>query len=295
MTDVSDQISQKPARGLHIKQFAGIHLAGVNSHRTAVVILSGDPLRQSLKLTGLYEKIGHIGNLFSDDRILEILRLHSPLDRLFVDCPLSVPPCVSCVRPTCPGVDACEDVEVAYMQSIAQNISSRQKRRKKSLNPQVQRLWDVYRLSREDSAYFEPTYSSNNANQSVRAQALQKRLDHAGEKYELEETHVALSLKKLSDVIGLDPLELERYRSFSAGKSIREEVVTSLEESKWLRRDDTRRERLFQSVDVFEALICSFVAALADVGLCERSPKDYVKTARWVYRPELSVTWKELH
>lgn len=277
--------------GDQVLQYAGIHLAGVNSQRTAIVILSGHPLRKSLKLKGLYEKIGHIGNLFSDDRLLELLRIQGPLERIFVDCPLSAPPCVTCPRATCPGIDACEDIEVAYMLSIAQNISSKQKRRRRSLNPQVQRLWDVYRLAREENSFFEPTYSTNNSNQTIRAMALQKRLSHA-EKTQgfLEETNVTLSLRRLAAVLDFSKSELDAYRSFSQGAKLRSAVIERLENKSWVERADGKdRERLVQSVDVFEAFICSFVAALAASGLCEDSPEDYVSAERWVYRPELQV------
>ena len=275
-------------KDFHIPHFAGIHLAGVNSHRTAVVTMSGHPLKKTLKLSGLYEKIGHIGNLFSDDRLLEILRLGSPFDRVFVDSPISVPPCVACIRPVCPGVDACEDVHVAYMMSLAQKIGSRQKRRRRSLNPQVQRLWDVYRLSRSDPDYFEPTYTNNNASQAIRARSFQKRLSGMMPDIELEETSVPLSLVSLGELLDMDEQQLRDYRSFSNGLSVRSQVLERLIENHWTCHDE-RFDKIERSVDLFEAYITAFVAALVHFGLKENCPKDYVDNKEWVFRPMTSM------
>ncbi|MDA9951391.1 hypothetical protein N9D31_02335 [Oligoflexaceae bacterium] len=269
-------------------QFAGIHLAGVNSHRSAVCILNGNPLKKPIKITGLYEKIGHFGNLFSDDRLLDILRLEGPFSRVFVDAPLSVPPCVACTRSYCPGVDACEDEDLAYMMSLANKISTKQKRRRKSLNPQVQRLWDIYRLSRSDDEKYEATYSSNNAHHAVRARGLQKRLTQGTAAVLLEETSVAMSLEKMTCVLGLDTFALATYRSFSEGKRTRELFIQALIEHKWLDADG-EHDLVEQSVDVFEAFVTALVASLAECGLCERSPPDYSNQSQWVFRPELST------
>lgn len=265
-------------------------MAGVNSHRTALVTLTGHPVNKSLKLNGLYEKIGFFGNLFSDDRLLEILRLKGPFDRVFVDCPISVPPCVACTRPICPGVDACEDVNVAYMMSLAQKINRKQKRRQRSLNPQVQRLFDVYRLSRGDPEYFEPTYSSNNATHAIRARSLQKRLSGMLPDIKLEETSVPLSLQRLAEHLGFSESEIREYRSFSIGKKIRKEIFESIERLHWLRDVEAESKSIvIHSVDVFEAFITAFVAALVHSGIEEECPPDYAMESEWVFRPQFSA------
>src|SRR4051812_37782130 len=86
------------------KRFVGIHLSGSNAHKTACVILQGTPLFEPLRVSKLYEKIGSSGSLFSDERLVEILLRETPVETVFVDCPLTVPPCVACERAVCPGV-----------------------------------------------------------------------------------------------------------------------------------------------------------------------------------------------
>ena len=100
----------------------------------------------NLKIIRHFGKIGGVGRLFSDERLFEIIRQFRP-DEVVIDCPVTEPPCVTCQRPRCPGVDACEDLAVAYMQSLV--IGSEQgRKRKRPLNPQTQRIWDVTQWSR---------------------------------------------------------------------------------------------------------------------------------------------------
>ena len=124
----------------------GIHLSGPNSPETSIVIMTGQFLDGNLKMSYVFEKIAAFGSLFSDDRLFELIKITSPSE-VFVDCPLTVPPCVSCERSLCPGVPACEDMAVAMMQAIASGAS---KTRKRPLNPQTQRLWDVSRAYAEN-------------------------------------------------------------------------------------------------------------------------------------------------
>ncbi len=136
--DNPKNLSKQPLR--HI----GIHLSGPNSHKTSIVCLEGDLHHEPLTVVKVYEKIGSFGSLFSDDRIVEMIRHLGPAEEAFVDCPLTVPPCVACVRSSCPGVKGCEDITVAYMMHLASLIDQTKGKRRKPLNPQSQRLWDVF-------------------------------------------------------------------------------------------------------------------------------------------------------
>ncbi len=126
-----------------IDRYAGLHISGPNSLKSVVIVLEGALPIKPLNIAGLYEKIGSQGKLFSDDRLVDILQLRGPFQEVFVDCPLSVPPCVSCERPVCPGAINCEDVSVAYMLALNEKIKSLGVRKKRPINPQSQRLWDI--------------------------------------------------------------------------------------------------------------------------------------------------------
>src|SRR5262249_33428731 len=135
-----------PVNDTQLPSCAGVHLSGPNANKTALAVLVGDPRKSPLKIAKVYEKIGAFGTLFSDERLAHILTLDGPFAEVFIDCPLTVPPCVACQRPMCPGVVKCDDVSVAYMLAISSKVRRRGARKARPVNPQSQRLWDVMQL-----------------------------------------------------------------------------------------------------------------------------------------------------
>ena len=282
------------------KLVAGLHLAGPNAPKTAVVTLRGQALAKPLHIHQVYEKIGSFGSLFSDERLFEILgHGSSPLTTIFVDCPLSVPPCVACQRPVCPGVVKCEDVGVAYMLALSGQRHRRGKRRLRPINPQSQRLWDVIQLMRpdyetsdDDNLRFEPTYSANKAPLVVRAKTLQRRLNALPYTMKLRETSVPAAMDALVRQSVLPPSDAKGYRDFDRGYACRKKVVETLIRGGWIARDGSsidELQRIARNVELFEALITAFVAALFVGGLCDMPPDAYIPEAGWVYRPRLQM------
>lgn len=259
---------------------AGIHLSGPNSPKTSIVIMTGQFLDGNLKMSYVFEKIAAFGTLFSDDRLYELLKLTSP-EQVFVDCPLSEPPCVACSRPLCPGVSACEDMAVAMMQAIANSSS---KTRKRPLNPQTQRLWDVVRNCDEKLTNPEPSYSANLAPLQVRAKTLQRRLNCLDTPIRLQETHVGITLESIVEKLGLEKKHYERYRSFDDGKQLRSEILEALYRKGWLALD--KMDEVESSTENFHAMITALVAALYQAGLCLEPKNDFSRKQGWVYIPD---------
>ena len=291
---------QSPDHSGRLSPIAGLHLAGPNAPKTAVVTLQGLALTEPLQVHQVYEKIGSFGSLFSDERLFEILGHGSgPLTTIFVDCPLSVPPCVACQRPLCPGVVKCEDVGVAYMLALSGQRHRRGKRRLRPINPQSQRLWDVLQLIRpdpeipgDDDLRFEPTYSANKAPLVVRAKTLQRRLNALPFEVQLRETSVPASLDALVRQSVLSPSDAQRYRDFDQGFTCRKKIIQTLIERGWIAGTDFNTAKLgpiARNVELFEALVTAFVGALFQVGLCDTPPEAYLPEAGWVYRPKLVV------
>lgn len=288
---MSRKIPQNPLEHGYTPRFAGIHLSGPNAPKSALVVLSGGDQHLPLKIGKVYEKIGSFGRLFSDERLVSIVKQESPLREIFVDCPLSVPPCVECIRPTCPGVLACDDLGVAYMLSLGEK--SRRHRRARPVNPQSQRLWDIYRdLDRTDKglARMESSYSSNMAPLVIRARTLQRRLHDFAPDIVLKETSVAGTLELVAPVLGL-PLEIgSHYRHFDRGPTSRDAVLQAVVAAGWLAPvGDEDYEVLTSSLEAFQAFIASWVAALHAVKLTTRPPDDYLDEGGWVHLPELSA------
>lgn len=271
--------------------YAGVHLSGSNAQRTAVVALSGNPLIQSLKVARVYEKIGSFGSLFSDDRLVDILA-HMPLGgSVFIDCPLSLPPCVACTRPSCPGVVKCDDVSVAYMLSLSGRAKSRRAQKHRPLNPQSQRLWDAYQLVRGEVRPGEATFSSNLAPLVTRARVLQRRLNSLEKPVQLAETSVALALDAVAHLIGADTQLGVDYRSFETGLDTRFQVLDEMVQRGWIERPDDPNveDQLVYTVEGFNAFITAWVASLHGAALTDRRPGDFVQDEGWVFRPLLDV------
>ncbi len=205
--------------------YAGVHLAGPNARKSAVVLL--ESVGDHVCFSSLYEKIGSVGTLFSDERILNILREHSSLKGIMVDCPVTEPPCVECERPICPGVVRCDDVTVAMMLSIEQQRGRKGAHKLRPLNPQNQRLWDVMYSRGGTFGTLEPSYSANLAPLVVRARTLQRRLRAIYPGLNLRETNIPIIASQLGTILDGDDWGV-RYRSFEHGRKVRSRILSSL-------------------------------------------------------------------
>jgi predicted nuclease with RNAse H fold len=269
---------------------AGIHLSGPNAQKTALTVLCGDPRHSPLKIAKVYEKIGAFGTLFSDERLVDILTLAGPLAGVFVDCPLTVPPCVSCQLPSCPGAVHCEDVAVAYMLAISDKVRRRGARRARPVNPQSQRLWDVMQLTEVVEERLEPSYSANLAPLVTRAMTLQRRLKALVPVIDLHETQVPHALEALRLSLGLTPGIRQSYKRFEDGGEHRRAVLTALQSKGWLALAQGAEEQVLEaqaisSVETFHSFVTALVAAFHSAGMTTTRPKEYVASEGWVHLP----------
>ncbi len=266
----------------NLQTVAGIHLSGPNAHKTSIVIMTGALGEGNLKIYQVFEKIGGVGKLFSDDRLFEILRQFYPQET-FIDCPLTEPPCVSCQRDVCPGVDACEDMAVAYMQSITNN-KLKGRRRKRPINPQTQRLWDVIQWSQDGYHLQEPSYSANMAPLVVRAKTLQRRLNGLAPPIQLKETLVPIALRRMGRAVGLPYDVLIGYRAFGVGRKNRELIVERLYREGKISLNCL--EQVASSHENFHAFIAALVAAYFQESRCEAPENSFMRDQGWVFLPE---------
>lgn len=252
---------------IRLPRCAGMHLSGPTMSKTAIVILESDESGEYLAVRRIYDKIGSRGKIFSDDRVVDILRMEGPFTEVVVDAPLNSPPCVECVRPVCPGVKHCDDVAVAYMMSLAEKSELGRRRKKRPLNPQTQRLWDVLYAHESGLDHLEPTYSSNMAPLVVRSRTLQKRLQGLpmGQMVQLKETSIPHALKAMFGHLS----KWENYRDFERGLEVREAIFeASLElESFGISIAAEDRYRVFATVENFHAYIAAITAAYVHAGL----------------------------
>lgn len=267
---------------------AGIHLAGSNARKSAVVLL--EITDDSVSFLSLYEKIGSSGSLFSDERILSILGANGEISDVVVDCPMTDPPCVSCTRPVCPGVVRCDDVSVAMMMAIEQSRGRKGAHKLRPLNPQNQRLWDVMYARGGPWGNLEPSYSANLAPLVVRARTLQRRLAAVYPKLRLRETNIPILLMQLATVLDA-PDWSGLYRNFERGSAIRREILSALasERAGELRIDISQDalQSVSSSVENFHAYLAAAMGVWRRLGLAVSPSPFFEASPGWVEMLEI--------
>ena len=265
------------------KKVCGIHLSGPGSKKTCLVVMKKNLRSSVAKVTKIYDHIGSQGMIFSDDRLIRILELEAPMDEVFVDCPLTNPPCVSCTRPICPGVNHCDDISVAFLLSLAKKMKSTKKMRR-PINPQNQRLVDIYRLVYEGVS--DTTYSANLAPLVVRAQTLQRRINGTELPVSLKETSVKQAIIAIGQMIGMERTISKKFKNFERGSAIRHQFITQLQAHQIVHFSEASiADRLLNSADSFSAFITSLVAIIYLSEGCEEKPKFLTPENGWIYLP----------
>ena len=236
-----------------------------------------------------------MGSLFSDDRILDILRATEQLGTVMVDCPATEPPCVSCERPVCPGAVRCEDVSVAMMMAIEHRRGRRGAHKLRPLNPQNQRLWDVMYARDGQFGNLEPSYSANLAPLVVRARTLERRLKSVFPKMRLRETSVPILLSQLATIYDRGSWASD-YRNFERGRTTRDEILGCLTSEAVLplkiEVSQDARQDIVQSVECFQAFLAASMAAWRNVGLASAPSPFFEENDGWVeiIQPEHVLT-----
>jgi hypothetical protein len=265
----------------------GIHLSGPNAKKSAVVVVE---IHQSeAKFKSLYEKIGSVGSLFSDERIIDIMKQQNGLRAGFVDCPVSEPPCVLCERTVCPGVVRCDDVAVGMMLAIEQKRGRKGGHKLRPLNPQNLRLWDAMFGRGSEFGNLEPTYSANQAPLVVRARTLQRRLRAVLPDLTLRETNVPFLLRQMERLLGHADWA-QFYRNFESGFAIREAVLSELSSQKSdalsqgirIKIDDSDIDSIAGSVEAFHAFFAAAMGVWSIRGLARSKSQYFEANAGWV-------------
>ena len=264
---------------MRTKVWLGLHLSGINAEKSA---LAAFELKDHIPtVTSLFERLGPKGIQTSDDRLFEIFETLSPEDCVFIDSPLGVPPCIKCIRPVCPGAMRCDDVGVAYISSISQQIG----KRRRSVSPQAYRVWDALQL--KSKLLIEPTYNSNTGPLVYRAKILEKRLKSLRSTFFLRETQIDLVVSRIWKNFKFPDYSLKAYRSFELGVQTRKKILNAMMENEFLALHDQDLERAVRSIEVFQAVLAGWVNVKGILGQLEGPPLNYLPDDSWVWLPIL--------
>ncbi len=264
----------------------GIFLSGPQAQKSAIVILQYLSSENKLKLSSIYDKIGPSSQRDTIERIVRILRLHKCHEG-FVNVPLSVPACLRCTRLECPGVVQCDDIAVAYLTKINEQIKASRipKKRKKVLHPQQTRLWDAVEAMHGSPE--KASFHSSNFMLATHGSSLLKRLRK--EQVRLYETAVLHSLMMINEIFQLGVEDCMLYHRFQVGKQVRRNFIEKISLKPWFEVNLLENEQLFQRRNVFEAFICALVSQIFMKGGCTENLLKKIPNEGWVYLPDNSI------
>jgi hypothetical protein len=232
----------------------GIDLGGGKGKKTAVATLRVDP-HEGATVTEIAPRSG--GLPLYDATLLELLRGFGDGTLVCVDAPLTLPPCLHCQVPVCPGQDECVDTAVLEMRRIARDHgtgSDRDSRRgKPAVTPYTQRATEVH-LFFERGLDPREALGQGTGPLTARATHLARAL---ADRFRLNENLIEVSPKATLTALGF----ARRYKRHLHERETRAAVLEAL--SPELRfGPGVWRELCVQSDHLFDAVICAFTGYL---------------------------------
>lgn len=241
--------------------FLGVDLGGGKSKNTAVATLRALPDRSGATVAALAPRAGDAP--LYDASLAELARASGRDTLLCVDAPLTLPPCLRCEVPVCPGQDACVDPAVVEMnrlaaESVAGRPGGRTARRdarrgKPDVTPYTQRATEVYLAVRRGIPPRE-TLGQSMGPLTGRAAHLQRLL---ADRFRLDENLIEVYPKATLAALGLN----RRYKKHLHERENRAGILEALA-GRLRFAPGVWREECVQSDHVFDAVICAYTGFL---------------------------------
>lgn len=281
-------------------RYLGLDLAGAKNQKTALAVLEHYPKERKTFLLDVYEKIVPEEGHSSDQALLELIgELKPGIAKIGVNVPLDLPPCIPCVRKTCPTPLKCSVPVVKWMRETTRKLAQSQKRsdgpgvRVLDFTPYTQRpieLWVRYqvlpRLQPSHRFEVDEALGGNKAPLSARMHYLKRHLG----KIPTAEVWPKLSVAIFAEQLGLQRRTIARYRQLEEGIHAREEIIEALAHRHGLFIYERDVRKLAQSLASFDAFICAYTALLSDTDRCEERPHGFPAHAGWIQYPAQHAT-----
>jgi hypothetical protein len=236
----------------------GIDLGGGKGKKTALATLRVDGATTTV--VDIAPRTGAVP--FYDPTLLETIRAYGDDTLLCIDAPLTLPPCLRCTVPVCPGQEPCVDPAVVEMRQLVSEPrddffpprGNRDTRRgKPSITPYTQRTTEVFLASSVGIAAREGL-GQGTGPLAARAAHLVRAL---ADRFTLNENLIEVYPKATLTALGLGT----PFKKHMRERETRARVLESL--SGELRfGPGVWRERCVQSDHLFEAVICAFTGFL---------------------------------
>ena len=238
----------------------GIDLGGGKGKKTALATLRVEG--HSATVVDIAPRTGSAP--FYDPTLLDKIRAYGDDTLLCIDAPLTLPPCLRCAVPVCPGQDACVDPAVIEMRALAAETAARDdgfaprgsrdtRRGKPSITPYTQRATEVHLASSVGIAAREGL-GQGTGPLAARAAHLVRAL---ADRFTLNENLIEVYPKATLVALGIATPFKKHLREREARARVLETLSAQLRfgPGVW-------RERCVQSDHLFEAVICAFTGFL---------------------------------
>ena len=251
-------------------RFIGVDLGGGRGKKTALAVLERS--RDGVTVTRLAPRAKEAP--LYDRALVAAIRERAELAVVCLDAPLTLPPCLRCKEPVCPGHDACIDAEVIAMRALAGPADKRDHRRgKPAITPYTQRATELYLRQRGIQA--RETLGQGMGPLAARAAHLVRALAPA---FRLNHNLIEVYPRATLELCGFrEPYKKRVDRRIDILASLRD---LSFGPGVW-------REECRQSDHVFDAVLCAYTGYLRERDGWQISPlaADPIDPTGWIWVP----------
>lgn len=276
-------------------RYLGLDLAGAKNEKTAITTIEFYPREKKVFLLDVYQKVTRHDEQSNDQALIELIQeITGECKLMGVNAPVTLPPCISCTRKTCPLPDKCTVPAVKAMRSIQKQAlkSSDRSFRVRDFTPYTQRpieLWMKYQILPELGFHIDidESMGANKAPLTARLHFLKR---HFPNDLQLIETWPKLTMARIGPSLGIDRKVLEGYRSLEDGIQYREVILDVLSKSLGIFIYDRDFKKLAENLSALDALLCSLTALLSDHEFCLKPPRTFPEDSGWIAIPSLHET-----
>jgi predicted nuclease with RNAse H fold len=230
------------------ERFLGVDLGGGKGKKTALAVL--ERRGADLVVAALVPRTGEAP--LYDASLVDLLRAEGPSSLVCMDAPLTLPPCLRCLVPVCPGQDTCSDSAVREMRRLAdlgEEPTRDHRRGKPSVTPYTQRATEVY-LHRSRGVLPRETLGQGMGPLTARAAHLLRAL---ADRFRLNENLIEVYPKATLTLLGLG--EPYKKRADARLRILSRMPEVSFAPGVW-------REECVQSDHAFDAIVCAYTGYL---------------------------------
>jgi predicted nuclease with RNAse H fold len=230
------------------KRFLGVDLGGGKGKKTALAVL--DASAEGVVVKQLAPRAG-AAPLY-DTALIDLIRGAGDETVVCIDAPLTLPACLRCEVPVCPGQESCVDPSVIEMRRLhgTVELDSRDARRgKPPLTPYTQRATEVY-LHKRRGILPRETLGQGMGPLTARAAHLLRAL---ADRFKLNENVIEVYPRATLELLGFrEPYKKRVDR--------RVEILAQLPDLSF--GPGVWREECRKSDHVFDAVICAYTGYL---------------------------------